>query len=33
LYRNQVKCHFIHHKSDVDGSGIEPEPTWWEASV
>jgi hypothetical protein len=28
LYRNQVKCHFIHHKSDVDGSGIEPEPTW-----
>lgn len=27
-YRNQFKCHCIHHKSDVDCSGVEPEPTW-----
>jgi hypothetical protein len=24
--KNLLHCHFIHHKSDMDSPGIEPEP-------
>jgi hypothetical protein len=25
------QCHFVHHKSHMDGPGIEPGPPRWEA--
>jgi hypothetical protein len=31
-WKNLSQCHFVHHKSQMDWPGIEPEPPRWETS-